>query len=188
MIESVPPESATVVPPVYVFVPVSVRVPEPNFLKSPVPMVIAPTEEVPALSMSKLMFPAVMPPDIVKSEPESICTSDLTDDSVIIPEITFVPAVLRIAPTSTDDTETPFPVIVMASATVMLFDNDNVTSLATDVAPAVDPSAVLLLIATTPASINVTPEYELAADNDKVLVAELFFVRVPVPEMIPDSV
>ena len=152
-----PPESATVVPPVYVFVPVSVRVPEPNFLKSPVPIVIAPTEEVPALSMSSPMLDALMPPDIVKFEPESIWISEFTDDSVINPEITFVPAVLRIAPTSTDDTVTPFPVIVMASATVMLFDNDNVASLATDVAPAVVPKAVALLMATTPDVTVVEP-------------------------------
>jgi hypothetical protein len=50
------------------------------------------------------------------------------------------------------------------------------------------PSAVLLLIAMTPAETVVSPVYVLAFDNVNVLLDDVFFVSVPVPEMIPDSV
>jgi hypothetical protein len=49
------------------------------------------------------------------------------------------------------------------------------------------PSAVLLLIAMTPAETVVSPVYVLAFDNVNV-PTPVFFVSVPVPEMIPDNV
>lgn len=169
-------------------VPVRVSVPVPDFVSDPVPMVIDPTEEVPALSISRLMFADVNPPDMVNVDPESICTSEASDETVMRPEITFVPLVLRIAPTSAKDTVTPLPVMVIASAIVIPFDTDSVASFATVVAAAVVPSAVSLLIATTPVSIEVAPVYVLAADSVNVLLANVFFVNVPEPEMIPDNV
>ena len=50
------------------------------------------------------------------------------------------------------------------------------------------PRALLLLIATTPLEIVVSPVYVLAFDNVNVLLVDVFFVNVPEPEMIPDNV
>jgi hypothetical protein len=107
---------------------------------------------------------------------------------VTTPEITFVPDVLRIAPTSADETVTPLPVIVIASPTEMLFEMASVASFSTEVEPSAVPSAVALLIATTPDVTVVLPVYEFAPDSMRVLVAELFFVSEPEPEMTPDKV
>ena len=100
----------------------------------------------------------------------------------------FVPLVLRIAPV----VEIPVPEIVSGSVTpVRSPDSDNAAPDATVVEPRDDPlspSAVLLLIATTPAEIVVLPVYVLAFDNVNVLLDDVFFVNVPVPEMIPDNV
>ena len=86
------------------------------------------------------MFP-VKPPDNVKDEPVSICTSEAADN-VTAPEIVFVPLVLRIAPTL----DVPAPVISIGSKTVTPFEIDNVALFATVVLPRVlpsSPSAVL---------------------------------------------
>lgn len=76
----------------------------------------------------------------------------------------------------------------MVSATEIPPDNCRVASVATDVVPAVVPSAVLLLIARTPFDTVVLPVYELPADNVSTLVSEVFFVRAPLPEIAPDRV
>jgi hypothetical protein len=112
----------------------------------------------------------------------------VVDESVTAPEITFVPDVLRMAPTSTDETVTPLPVMVIASSTVTLFEIASVASFATEVAPAVVPRAVLLLIATTPDVTVVLPAYVFAPESVRVLVAEVFFVNEPAPEITPDRV
>ena len=130
------------------------------------------------------MFP-VKPPDNVKDEPVSICTSEAADN-VTAPEIVFVPLVLRIAPTL----DVPAPVISIGSKTVTSFEIDNVALFATVVLPRVlpsSPSAVLLLIATTPVEIVVSPVYVLAFDNVNVSVP-VFFVNAPAPEITPDNV
>ena len=130
------------------------------------------------------MFP-VKPPDNVKDEPVSICTSEAADN-VTAPEIVFVPLVLRIAPTL----DVPAPVISIGSKTVTPFEIDNVALFATVVLPRVlpsSPSAVLLLIATTPVEIVVSPVYVLAFDNVNVSVP-VFFVNAPAPEITPDNV
>jgi hypothetical protein len=70
-------------------------------------------------------------------------------------------------------------------------DSDTAAPDATDVVPRDDPlspNAVLLLIATTPLEIVVSPVYVLAFDNVNTLLADVFFVNVPEPEMIPDNV
>ena len=130
------------------------------------------------------------PPDNVNDEPVSICTSDAAN-IVTAPEIVFVPLVLRIAPTSANESVTPSPLISIGSATVTPFEIDNVALFATVVlprVPAFSPSAVLLLIATTPVEIVVSPVYVLALDNVNVLLADVFFVNVPEPEITPDNV
>ena len=130
------------------------------------------------------------PPDNVKDEPVSICTSEAAN-IVTAPEIVFVPLVLRIAPTSADDSVTPSPLISIGSATVTPFEIDNVALFATVVLPRVTPflpSAVLLLIATTPVEIVVLPVYVLAFDNVNVLLVDMLFVTPPAPEITPDNV
>jgi hypothetical protein len=70
-------------------------------------------------------------------------------------------------------------------------DNCSAAPDATDVEPRDDPlspNAVLLLIATTPVEIVVSPVYVLAFDNVNVLLADVFFVNVPEPEITPDNV
>ena len=100
--------------------------------------------------------------------------------------IVFEPLVLRIAPLGL--LVNPRPLTVIGSATAVNEpDIDSAAPEATVVAPVVDPSAVLLLIATTPALIAVAPEYELAADNVRVPVP-VFLVRVPEPATMPDNV
>ena len=102
--------------------------------------------------------------------------------------IVFVPLVLRIAPV----VEIPVPEIVSGSVTpVRSPDSDNAAPDATVVEPRDDPlspSAVLLLIATTPVEIVVSPVYVLAFDNVNVLLDDVFFVNVPEPEITPDNV
>jgi hypothetical protein len=69
-------------------------------------------------------------------------------------------------------------------------DSDTAAPDATDVVPRDDPlspNAVLLLIATTPLEIVVSPVYVLAFDNVNVPTPVLF-VSVPVPEITPDNV
>ena len=96
--------------------------------------------------------------------------------------------VLRIAPVF----EIPVPEIVSGSVTPLRPpDSDNAAPDATDVEPRDDPlspNAVLLLIATTPAEIVVSPVYVLALDNVNVLLDDVFFVNVPEPEITPDNV
>jgi len=108
--------------------------------------------------------------------------------NVIKPVILFVPLVLRIAPV----VEIPVPEIVSGSVTpVRPPDSDNAAPDATDVVPRkvrLSPNAVLLLIATTPVEIVVSPVYVLAFDNVNVLLADVFFVNVPEPEITPDNV
>ena len=164
-------------------------------VNEPEPVVIAAIDDVPGLSTVNPILLPVTPPDNVNDDPESICTSDADVNSVTTPEIVFVPLVLRIAPTSADDTVTPSPVISIGSATVTPFEIDNVALLATVVLPrvvvsptVVSPSAVLLLIATTPVEIVVLPVYVLAFDNVNVLLTDVFFVNVPEPVIIPDNV
>jgi hypothetical protein len=180
----------TVVVPVYVLLPDNVNVPAPDFARPPDVVAIAPLiVEVPTEStVSVYVFP-VKPPDNVKDEPVSICTSDAAN-IVTAPEIVFVPLVLRIAPTSADDSVTPSPLTSIGSATVTPFEIDNVASFATVVLPRVlplSPSAVLLLIATTPVEIVVLPVYVLAFDNVNVLLVDEFFVTPPAPEITPDK-
>ncbi len=108
--------------------------------------------------------------------------------NVTKPVIVFVPLVLRIAPV----VAIPVPEIVSGSVTPLRSpDSDNAAPDATDVVPrnvALSPNAVLLLIATTPVEIVVLPVYVLAFDNVNVLLADVFFVNVPEPEITPDSV
>ena len=108
--------------------------------------------------------------------------------NVTKPVIVFVPLVLRIAPFA----EIPRPEIVSGSVTpVSPPDRDNAAFKATVVEPrnvALSPSAVLLLIATTPVEIVVSPVYVLALVNVNVLLADVFFVNVPEPEITPDNV
>jgi hypothetical protein len=69
-------------------------------------------------------------------------------------------------------------------------DSDNAAPDATVVEPRDDPlspNAVLLLIATTPVEIVVSPVYVLAFDNVSV-PTPVFFVNVPEPEMTPENV
>ena len=107
--------------------------------------------------------------------------------NVTKPVIWFVSLVLRIAPVD----EIPVPEIVSGSVTpVRPPDRDNAAFKATDVEPRDDPlspNAVLLLIATTPVEIVVSPVYVLAFDNVNVPVP-VFFVSVPEPEITPDNV
>ena len=108
--------------------------------------------------------------------------------NVTKPVILFVPLVLRIAPVVV----IPLPEIVSGSVTpVRPPDSDNAAPDATDVVPrnvALSPNAVLLLIATTPVEIVVSPVYVLAFDSVNVLLADVFFVNVPEPEITPDKV
>ena len=172
------------------FVPDNVNVPVPDFVNEPEPVVIAAIDDVPGLSTVNPMLLPVTPPDNVNDEPESICTSDAAN-IVTAPEIVFVPLVLRIAPTSANASVTPSPLISIGSKTVTSFEIDNVALFATVVLPRVtplSPSAVLLLIATTPVEIVVSPVYVLAFDNVNVLLDDVFFVSVPEPEITPDNV
>jgi len=151
-----PPEALMVVLPEYVFAPDNVNVPAPDFVNVPEPVVIAAIDDVPTLSTVKSILLPVTPPDNVNDEPESTCTSDADVNNVTAPEIVCVPLVLRIAPL----VDTPEPVISIGSATVKVPDNDNAAVFATVVLPRelpLSPSAVLLLIATTPAEIVVSP-------------------------------
>jgi len=169
-----------------VFEPVNVNVPAPDFVNEPEPVVIAAIDDVPTLSTVNPMLLPVTPPDNLKDEPESICTSDAAN-IVTSPEIVFVPLVLRIAPV----VEMPVPEIVSGSVTpARSADSDNAAPDATDVVPRevrLSPSAVLLLIATTPVEIVVLPVYVLAFDNVNV-PTPVFFVNVPEPEITPDNV
>ena len=137
--------------------PESVNVPVPDFVTEPLPIVIAAIDEVPSLSTTRLIPDPVTPPESVRVEPESTCTSEVTDESVTTPEIAFVPDVLRIAPTSADETVAPLPVIVIASPMEMLFEMASVASFSTEVEPSAVPSAVALLIATMPDVTVVLP-------------------------------
>ncbi len=168
--------------------PDNVNVPEPDFVRPPDVVAIAPLiVEVPTESTVRVRVAPVKPPDIVNDEPVSICTSDAAD-IVTAPEIVCVPLVLRIAPV----VAIPVPEIVSGSVTPLRSpDSDNAAPDATDVVPRDDPlspNAVLLLIATTPVEIVVLPVYVLAFDNVNVLLADVFFVNVPVPEITPDNV
>ena len=105
--------------------------------------------------------------------------------NVTKPVIVFVPLVLRIARAF----EMPVPEIVSGSVTpVRPPDNSSAAPDATVVEPAVVPRAELLLIATTPVEIVVSPVYVLAFDNVNVLLDDVFFVNVPEPEITPDNV
>jgi len=109
--------------------------------------------------------------------------------NVTNPVILFVPEVLRIAPFGLPVNPRPLTVIDSVIA-VNEPESDNSAPEATDVEPRNDPlspSAVLLLIATTPVEIVVSPVYVLAFDNVSVPVP-VFFVNVPEPEMTPDNV
>ena len=166
--------------------PDNVKVPVPDFVNEPEPVVIAAIDDVPTLSTVNPILLPVTPPDNV-NEPASICTSDADVNNVTAPEIMFAPLVLRIAPL----VDTPKPVISIGSSTVKVPDNDNAALFATVVLPRITPflpSAVLLLIATTPAEIVVSPVYVFAFDNVNVLLADVFFVNVPEPEITPDNV
>jgi len=154
--DNVPPDALIVVAPVNVLAPDNVSVPAPDLVTVPEPVVIAAIDDVPGLSTVNARLVPVTPPDNVNDEPESICTSDAAAN-VTAPEIVFVPEVLRIAPTSADDSVTPSPVMVIASATVTLFAIDNVASFATVVVPAVVPNEVEFLSATIPDVIVVAP-------------------------------
>ena len=177
----------TVVAPLYVFTPDKVNVPSPDFVRPPVVVAIAPLiVEVPTESTVRVRVSPVKPPDNVNDEPVSICTSELANN-VTAPEIVLVPLVLRIAPTL----EVPAPVISIGSKTVTPFEIDNVALFSTVVlprVPAFSPSAVLLLIATTPVEIVVLPVYVLALESVSVLADDVFFVNVPEPVIIPDNV
>ena len=180
-----PPEALMVVLPEYVFAPDNVNVPVPDFVKVPEPVVIAAIDDVPTLSTVNPMSVPVTPPDNVNDEPESTCTSDADVNKVTAPEIVCEPLVLRIAPS----VDTPEPVISIGSATVKVPDSDNAALFATVVFPRVSPflpSAVLLLIATTPAEIVVLPVYVLAFVNVNVPAAD--FCNAPVPETTPAKV
>ena len=110
--------------------------------------------------------------------------------NVIKPVILFAPLVLRIAPFGLPVNPRPLTVIGSVIA-VNEPDSDNSAPDATVVlprVPALSPSAVLLLIATTPVEIVVSPVYMLAFDNVNVLLDDVFFVNVPEPVMIPDNV
>ena len=102
----------------------------------------------------------------------------------------LVPLVLRIAPFGLPVKPRPLTVIGSVIA-VSEPDSDNSAPDATDVVPRDDPlspSAVLLVIATTPVEIVVLPVYVLAFDNVNVLLADVFFVNVPEPVITPDNV
>ena len=168
---------------------VNVNVPEPNFVNVPVPVVIAAIDDVPTLSTVNPKVLPVTPPDNVNDEPVSICTSELADN-VTAPEIVFVPLVLRIAPFGLPVNPRPLTVIGSVIA-VNGPTSDNSAPEATVVEPRdvpLSPNAVLLLIATTPVEIAVLPVYVLAFDNVNVLLADVFFVNVPEPEITPDNV
>jgi hypothetical protein len=98
----------------------------------------------------------------------------------------FEPLVLRIAPFGLLVNPRPLTVIGSAIA-VNEPDSDSAAPEDTVVPDPAPPSAVLLLIATTPVEIVVFPVYVLAADNVNV-PTPVFFVNVPEPEMIPDNV
>ena len=101
----------------------------------------------------------------------------------------FVPLVLRIAPFGLPVNPSPLTVIGSVIA-VNEPESDNSAPEATVVEPRdvpLSPSAVLLLIATTPAEIVVIPVYVLAFDNVNVPVP-VFFVNAPSPEITPDNV
>ena len=172
--------------PVYVLAFVNVNVPEPNFVNVPVPVVIAAIDDVPTLSTVNPKVLPVTPPDNVNDEPVSICTSDAAN-IVTAPEIVLVPLVLRIAPFGLPVNPRPLTVIGSVIA-VNEPESDNSAPEATVVEPAFVPRAVLLLIATTPVVIVVSPVYVLALVNVNVLLDDVFFVNVPEPEIIPDNV
>ena len=91
MIASVPPESAIVVSPEYVFVPASVSVPDPLFVKVNEPETA---------------------PLIVADCELATCTVEFAASATVLPRVP--PAVKFTAPAL----ETPVPEIVKASATV----------------------------------------------------------------------
>jgi hypothetical protein len=110
--------------------------------------------------------------------------------NVTNPVIVLDPLVLRITPLGL--LVSPRPLTVIGSVTPdRPPEIANSAPEATDVVPRnnpLSPNAVLLLIATTPVVIVVLPVYVFAADKVKVLVADVFFVNVPEPEMMPDNV
>ncbi|NBT11880.1 MAG: hypothetical protein EBT24_13085 [Betaproteobacteria bacterium] len=63
--EIVPPEALIVVAPLYVFAPVNVNVPTPDFVNVPVPVVIAADDTSPTASTVNAIFVPVIPPDNV---------------------------------------------------------------------------------------------------------------------------
>lgn len=169
--------------------PDNVSVPVPDFVNEPEPVVIAAIDDVPTLSTVNPILLPVTPPDNVNDEPESTCTSDADVNNVTAPEIVCVPLVLRIAPFGL--LVNPRPLMVIGSFTSLRTpDSDNAAPEATDVEPRDDPlspNAVLLLIATTPVEIVVSPVYVLAFDKVNV-PAPVFFVNVPEPDITPENV
>ena len=154
----VPPE--IVVAPENVLTADNVSVPEPDFVSVPVDvatgsvMVVLP---LPATVSAKV--PSMASPD--DTSIVSVLASDWIDASlasVTLPLSVLVPDVLRIAPLAFDK---PLPLMVIGSVTPSrLPDTKRAAPDVTDVDDAVvplSPSALLLLIATTPVEIVVLP-------------------------------
>lgn len=163
-----------------------VRVPAPDLVSAPEPVVIAPDiVVVPTPSMVRSLFDPPTPPESTSVDDVSTWISAAALN-VICDEIVFVPDVLRMAPISVP-LVTPSPAIDSVSMTVMPPEMLSVASDATVVDPSVVPSADALAIATTPVEIVVSPVYVFVPDRVNVL-DPTFLVTAPAPETIPDSV
>ena len=160
-----PPLLPTVMVPEKVLVPDSFRLPNPDFVSVPDPVVIASIvavcAEVPSMSTVSAVSVPVIPAGTVRFVPESSCSSeaasiDIWDASVGEPLVT------RTAPTVALLTVTPAPrivsgssrVIVPAIASVAFVDN---VPTVVPIPAALAPSALALEIETTPSSMAVVP-------------------------------
>ena len=145
-----------IVEPPKVFVAPKVNTPIPSLVMAPVPI------EIGSLTVT---LPA--PPNVIFEEPViafplatskvNVPTSELilnAEDCVIAPPYVLLPKIFLIEPAP----PTPVPLIVNASAPIIIPpDNCNATPSAIVTPPATVPKAVLLAAVTTPAEIVVRP-------------------------------
>ena len=160
-IASVPAD--TVVGPVYVL--------SPDIVNVPVPCFVMPSDE-----------PEIAP-EIV---PEPLLTTPIVE---VVPSVTG-PAALPAAEKYNAPLVDVVPFSVSGSLVVTAAATSSVAPKSTVVlCPAAEPpSALAWVIFRVPVETVVVPVYSLAFDNVNVLLADVFFVNVPEPEITPDNV
>src|SRR4051812_18687314 len=166
----------TVVAPVYVLAPVNVRVPLPDIVSPPVPLIAAVENVVLPAPATVIRNPPLTTPPVPVSVP-AVDPIVLADPSVITPAQELVPLTFSSAPVPP-----PVPFNVSASApTAIVPCSSNRAPLVTLTPPATVPNAVAFWILTTPALIAVAPVYVLAPVNVSVPLPDI--VSPPVPLM-----